>query len=87
LGRNSIKKIEGLEAVSNTLEELWLSYNMIEKLNGIECCKKLKILYMSNNKIKDWGALAPAVITSLQDGSEFGGYFVYGESCGGESDL
>jgi dynein light chain 1 len=62
LGRNSIKKIEGLEAVSNTLEELWLSYNLIEKLNGIECCKKLRVLYMSNNRIKDWAGMAPAVI-------------------------
>lgn len=34
LGRNSIKKIEGLDAVAGTLEELWLSYNQIEKLNG-----------------------------------------------------
>ncbi|KAJ1547548.1 Dynein light chain 1, axonemal [Cladochytrium tenue] len=54
LGRNSIKKIEGLDAVSETLEELWVSYNLIERLNGIECCKKLKVLYASNNKIKAW---------------------------------
>ncbi|KAI9359615.1 hypothetical protein DFJ73DRAFT_817056 [Zopfochytrium polystomum] len=54
LGRNSIKKIEGLDAVSDTLEELWISYNQIERLNGIECCKKLKVLYASNNKIKAW---------------------------------
>lgn len=57
LGRNSIKKIEGLEAVADTLEELWISYNQIEKLNGVECCKKLKVLYVSNNKIKAWDGL------------------------------
>ncbi|KAJ3109942.1 Dynein light chain 1, axonemal, partial [Phlyctochytrium bullatum] len=59
LGRNSIKKIEGLDAVSETLEELWISYNQIERLNGIECCKKLKVLYASNNKIKLWEGVTP----------------------------
>ncbi|KAJ3020370.1 Dynein light chain 1, axonemal [Thoreauomyces humboldtii] len=59
LGRNSIKKIEGLDAVADTLEELWISYNSIERLNGIECCKKLKVIYASNNKIKDWAGLQP----------------------------
>ncbi|KAJ3195979.1 taspase, threonine aspartase, 1 [Irineochytrium annulatum] len=59
LGRNSIKKIEGLDAVSDTLEELWVSYNQIERLNGIECCKKLKVLYASNNKIKLWEGVTP----------------------------
>ena len=36
IGRNQIKKLEGLEDVSATLRELWMSYNLIEKLNGIE---------------------------------------------------
>lgn len=74
-----MKKIEGLEAVAGTLQELWLSYNSIEKLNGfspfnarypvsnsgIECCKKLKVLYICNNKIKDWSGMMPAVLTRL----------------------
>jgi hypothetical protein len=34
LGRNLVKKIEGLEPVADTLEELWLSYNQIDKLVG-----------------------------------------------------
>ncbi|KAJ3102223.1 Dynein light chain 1, axonemal [Phlyctochytrium planicorne] len=59
LGRNNIKKIEGLDSVSETLEELWISYNQIERLNGIECCKKLKVLYASNNKIKLWEGVTP----------------------------
>ncbi|KAI8905707.1 hypothetical protein PhCBS80983_g02603 [Powellomyces hirtus] len=59
LGRNSLKKIEGLDAVADTLEELWISYNGIERLNGIEMCKKLKVIYASNNKIKDWAGLQP----------------------------
>uniref|UniRef100_A0A2K6SWR1 Dynein axonemal light chain 1 n=1 Tax=Saimiri boliviensis boliviensis TaxID=39432 RepID=A0A2K6SWR1_SAIBB len=44
-----------MEAVGDTLEELWISYNFIEKLKGIHVMKKLKILYMSNNLVKDWG--------------------------------
>jgi hypothetical protein len=34
LGRNLLKKIENVEAVADTLQELWLSYNQIEKLVG-----------------------------------------------------
>ncbi len=55
LGRNNIKSLTGLEAVSDTLEELWISYNLIEKLKGINVLKKLKVLLMSNNLVKDWG--------------------------------
>jgi dynein light chain 1 len=35
LGRNMIKKISGLEEVGNSLRELWISYNYIEKLDGL----------------------------------------------------
>lgn len=37
-----------------TLEELWISYNLIEKLKGLQFLKKLRVLYTSNNLIKDW---------------------------------
>lgn len=46
------------EAVADSLEELWISYNLIEKLKGIQCMKKLRVLYMSNNLVKEWGELA-----------------------------
>ncbi|BES91405.1 Dynein, axonemal, light chain 1 [Nesidiocoris tenuis] len=55
LGRNYIKSFSGLEAVSDTLEQLWISYNLIDKMKGIGALKKLKVLYMTNNLIKDWG--------------------------------
>ena len=32
LGRNVIKKIENLDAVAETLEELWISYNVLQSL-------------------------------------------------------
>lgn len=35
LGRNNIKRIMALEEIGLTLEELWLSYNSIEKLDGL----------------------------------------------------
>eukprot|EP00069_Balaena_mysticetus_P000930 bmy_03566T0 len=57
LSTNCIEKIANLNGltVGDTLEELWISYNFIEKLKGIHVMKKLKILYMSNNLVKDWG--------------------------------
>ncbi len=39
LGRNLIKKVENLEAVADTLEELWISYNSISSLvRTSRCC-------------------------------------------------
>ncbi len=58
VGRNCLKKIEGLDGVSETLEELWISYNQIEKCNGLEQCKKLRVFYCANNKIKTWDGLS-----------------------------
>ncbi|XP_060596535.1 dynein axonemal light chain 1-like [Ruditapes philippinarum] len=57
LGRNNIKSLTGLEAVGDTLEQLWISYNRIEKLKGVNVLKKLKVLYMSNNEVKDMNEL------------------------------
>ncbi|KAL0602053.1 Dynein light chain 1, axonemal, partial [Plecturocebus cupreus] len=57
-----------LEAVGDTLEELWISYNFIEKLKGIHVMKKLKILYMSNNLVKDWAEFVKlAELPCLED--------------------
>ncbi|KAF2365004.1 Leucine-rich repeat domain L domain-like [Trinorchestia longiramus] len=55
LGRNNIKSLSGLEAVGDTLEQLWISHNIIEKLKGINALKELKVLYISCNMVKDWG--------------------------------
>ena len=35
LGRNNIKKLQYLDDVAATLEELWISYNFIERLEGL----------------------------------------------------
>ncbi|KAM8872776.1 dynein axonemal light chain 1-like [Synchiropus splendidus] len=68
LGRNCITELSGLEAVRDTLEELWISYNSIEKLDGIQNMKKLRVLFMSNNLVKDWGEFSKmADLPSLSD--------------------
>lgn len=54
LGRNLIKGFAGLEPLGDTLEELWISYNCIEKLKGIQAMKNLRVLYISNNLVREW---------------------------------
>ena len=54
LGRNVIKKIEKLDGLAGTLEELWISYNLISSLDGLQALQKLTTLYMSNNAVKSW---------------------------------
>lgn len=36
------------------MEELWISYNLVEKLKGIHVLRSLRVLYMSNNLVKEW---------------------------------
>ncbi|XP_076385892.1 dynein axonemal light chain 1 [Megachile rotundata] len=54
LGRNLIKSFSGLEALGDTLRELWISYNLIEKMKGINYMRNLRVLYMSNNLVREW---------------------------------
>lgn len=48
--------------VAATLEQLWVSHNLIEKLDGIQVCKELRALYMSNNRIKSFDELKKLVL-------------------------
>lgn len=43
LSRNALKKIERLDDVAETLEELWLSYNKISSLDGLSGLKNLRV--------------------------------------------
>lgn len=54
LSRNNIKTLNGLEALSDSLEQLWISYNSIEKLGPLESFTKLNVLYIGHNLIRDW---------------------------------
>jgi dynein light chain 1 len=68
LGRNVIKKIEKLEDISSSLEELWISYNQITTLDGLSCCPNLTTLYISNNQLKQWSELDKlAGLANLRD--------------------
>ena len=68
LGRNAIKKIEKLEDVAGTLEELWLSYNQISTLDGLGALTNLTVLYISNNVIKHWEEVSKlAALPNLKD--------------------
>jgi dynein light chain 1 len=58
LARNQIKRIERLDEVGGTLEQLWLSYNLIEKLTGLKALRKLTTLYLSNNLIRSFDELS-----------------------------
>ena len=57
LGRNQIRRFQGLDDIGGTLEELWISYNNIEKLD-LQPCVALHTLLMSNNKIRFWDELS-----------------------------
>ena len=43
LGRNNLKSISKLDDNASTLEELWASYNSIEKLDGLQYLRKLRV--------------------------------------------
>ena len=51
LGRNLIKSLQGIEGVAETLRELWISYNQIDKLKPIRNMVNLKTLYMAHNLV------------------------------------
>jgi len=57
LGRNNIKKIEKLEDVAATLEQLWISYNSIASLDGMSSLTMLTTFYCSNNQLKSFSEL------------------------------
>lgn len=68
LGRNLIKGFAGLEALGDTLEELWISYNLIEKMKGINAMRNLRVVYMSNNLVREWTEFNKLQeLTNLQD--------------------
>merc|ERR1719353_2243697 len=54
MSSNAIEKIEGLNEVADTLEQLWISYNQIASFAGVEKLVNLQVMYASNNKIDKW---------------------------------
>ena len=42
-GRNLIKKLDNMDGLGNKLEQLWVSYNSLTSLSGVEKLKCLKV--------------------------------------------
>ena len=43
--------LQGIEGAGETLEQLWISYNQIDKLKPIRNMTKLHTLYMAHNLV------------------------------------
>lgn len=77
LGRNLIKKLDNMDGLGNKLEQLWVSYNQISSLSGVEKLKCLKVFYAGNNKINDVKEVAKlAELPDLEEVVLFGNPFV-----------
>jgi dynein light chain 1 len=73
LSRNNIKNLTGLEVLSDTLEQLWISYNQIEKFKSINTLKKLRVFYFAYNQIKDWTEISKLnELTLLEEITAYG---------------
>eukprot|EP00971_Amphidinium_carterae_P119393 2364775-Amphidinium_carterae.1 len=57
--------------VRSLLKELWISYNSISTLDGLQPCSKLTTLFISNNQIKE---LFASPTDSLKAETRFGEY-------------
>lgn len=79
LARNQIKRINGFEEIGATLKELWLSYNSIERLDGLQPCTALTTLFISNNKIKIWEEVSKLALLPELKNILLWGNPVYGE--------
>ena len=78
LGRNNIQRIRFLEDVAGSLEELWMSYNNVSNLDGLQTLQKLHTIYISNNKISDWQQIAKCAENGALRTVVFEGNPVYG---------
>ena len=57
MGRNLLRSFKYIDDLAATLEQLWVSYNQIEKLDHLANLPKLHTLLIANNKIKNWDEL------------------------------
>ena len=46
--------MQGIEGAAESLEQLWISYNQIDRMKPIRALQRLKILYMSHNYVREW---------------------------------
>lgn len=43
--------------MGETLKQLWISYNAIDKFNKVEALKNLEVFYIGNNNFRDFNEL------------------------------
>lgn len=69
LESNQIKSFDGIGVVADTLEDLKIGYNLIEKMKGIEVMTKLRVLSMGSNLVRTWTEFSKlsALENSLED--------------------
>ena len=79
LGRNNIRRFQFLDELAGSLEELWISYNQIQSLEGIQACTKLHTFYISNNKISNWSELEKVATLEKIINVVFTGNPIYGD--------
>lgn len=53
IGRNLIKRLDNLDAIGQRLEQLWMSYNYVSSLKGVEALRVCTVLYMGNNRVSE----------------------------------
>ena len=68
-----------MDDVGGTLEQLWLNYNHIDRLDNLGNLTKLHTLFIANNKIKNWDELNKIVANPALTIIMFVGNPFYGE--------
>ena len=85
LGRNNIKRLTGLDEIGQTLEELWVSHNQIEKFDGLQGCVKLCVFFATNNKVKQWDEVAKLASLNELKSVLLSGNPIYGDRANEEN--
>ena len=65
MGRNTLKSLQGIEGAADTLEQLWISYNQIDRLKPIRNLLRLKV----NQTHLKYSWFIFLIVTCLKDSS------------------
>ena len=63
-----MRKLDGVEVAAGCLEELWVSYNCLDRLAGAERLPRLRVLLAGSNRVGAWAEVERlAGLTGLQE--------------------
>lgn len=65
--------------MADTLQQLWISYNNIEKLKGVTVLAKLKVRYMHSQHSLSFNTIAQVLYMSNNNVKEWGEFQKLGE--------